>query len=77
MQAMESETSSVTPTQSERGRRRRTDRKRVSNERMKRHLLTDATLLHPTYREGLESVLESNRDEWAQSLVTPGANEGR
>lgn len=49
---------------SERSRRRQHESKRVANDRMKDMLLPEG-LLYPTYREGLEAVLDSNRDEWA------------
>jgi len=51
--------------QSERARRRLTDRKRVGNHRLKDLLLPDGKLIYPTYREGLQSVLSFNRKEWA------------
>lgn len=51
--------------QSERERRRGTDRKRVGNQRLKELLLSDGKLLYPTYREGLQSVLNLNRKEWS------------
>ena len=47
--------------QSERERRRKTDRKRVGNQRMKEFLLPDGKLLYPSYREGLQAVLEYNQ----------------
>jgi hypothetical protein len=50
--------------QTERERRRSTDRKRVQNQRIK-DLLPDGELIYPTYREGLRSVLDSNRKEWS------------
>lgn len=48
---------------SEREKRRKTDRKRVDNNRMKDCLLPKG-LLYPTYREGLKAVLDVNRDKW-------------
>lgn len=54
--------------QSERARRRKTDRKRVSNQRMKDLLLPDGKLLYPTYQEGLRSVLDSNKKVWSTKV---------
>lgn len=50
--------------QTERVRRRSTDKKRVQNQRMKSLLLSDGQLIYPTYREGLNSILGFNRKEW-------------
>lgn len=49
----------------ERARRRSTDKKRVLNQRMKNLLLPDGQLTHPTYREGLSSILGFNRKKWS------------
>jgi len=51
------------PKQSERSSRRLIDRKRVDAQRMKDLLLPDGKL-YPTYREGLTSILDSNRIKW-------------
>ena len=51
--------------QSERSSRRLVDRKRVDAQRMKDILLPDGKLLYPTYREGLKSILDSNRKKWS------------
>jgi hypothetical protein len=59
----ESRSPSANPHRTERERRRSTDRKRVKNQRIK-GLLPDGELIYPTYREGLRSVLDSNRKEW-------------
>ena len=40
----------------ERGRRRRTESKRVRNERMRALLAAAGGLEYPTYREGLEAI---------------------
>jgi nucleoside-diphosphate-sugar epimerase len=50
--------------QSQREKRRKTDKKRVCNRRMKSELLPDGKLIYPTYREGLRSVLNNNKDAW-------------
>ena len=44
--------------------RRLTDRKRVQNQKMKDLLLPDGELLYPTYREGLQSILDFNKADW-------------
>jgi hypothetical protein len=54
----------VTPQRSGRVSRRLTDRKRVRNQKMKNLLLPDGKLLYPTYREGLQSILDFNRADW-------------
>ena len=54
-------TKTTKPKQSERASRRLLDRKRVDAQRMKDLLLPDGKLLYPTYREGLKSILNSNR----------------
>jgi len=59
----ESRLPSANPHRTERERRRSTDRKRVKNQRIK-GLLPGGELIYPTYREGLRSVLDSNRKEW-------------
>lgn len=51
--------------QSERKTRRSTDRKRVDNQRMKELLLPDGKLTYPSYREGLQSILDYKKEEWA------------
>ena len=53
------------PKQSERASRRSIDRKRVDAQRMKELLLPDGKLIYPTYREGLKSILDSNRMKWS------------
>lgn len=55
----------IKPPQSERAKRRQTDRKRVDNKRMKELLLPSGELMYPTYKEGLRSVLEHNRKQWS------------
>ncbi|EJK73085.1 hypothetical protein THAOC_05311 [Thalassiosira oceanica] len=49
---------------SERFRRRKTDRKRVLNIKMKESLLPDQVLLYPTYKDGLQSVIDANILKW-------------
>lgn len=49
---------------SERSQRRKTDRKRVLNSKMKEYLLHDQVLLYPTYQEGLQAVLDANSLKW-------------
>jgi len=56
-------TKTTKPKQSERASRRSIDRKRVDAQRMKDLLLPDGKL-YPTYREGLTSILDSNRMKW-------------
>lgn len=52
---------------SERMRRRVSDRKRVSNTKM-RELLSDiGGLRFPTYKEGLQSILQFNLDMWKEN----------
>ena len=51
--------------QSERESRRSTDRKRIDNQRMKDLLLPDGKLTYPSYREGLQSILDHKKEEWA------------
>ena len=58
-------TTTTKPKQSERTSRRLVDRKRVNAQRMKDLLLPDGKLIFPTYREGLKSVLDSNRKKWS------------
>jgi len=48
---------------SERERRRKTDNKRVANKKMKERLLQDG-LRYPTYREGLNAILGTNKHKW-------------
>ncbi|KAL3792884.1 hypothetical protein HJC23_004809 [Cyclotella cryptica] len=50
--------------ESQREKRRKLDRKRVCNLRMKTGLLPDGRLIYPTYREGLKSILRNNKDAW-------------
>ena len=50
---------------SERESRRSTDRKRIDNQRMKDLLLPDGKLAYPSYREGLQSILDHKKEEWA------------
>jgi len=45
-----------------RGRRRSSESKRVSNRKMKESLISELTF--PTYREGLQSILESKANPW-------------
>ena len=47
-----------------RSARRRRDQKRVDNSKMKQHLLNGSTLLYPTYKEGLQSILRHPRTPW-------------
>jgi hypothetical protein len=54
-----------TDTTSTRGRRRLLDRKLVSNQRMREELMPDG-LLFPTYREGLEAILQEPTSPWQQ-----------
>ncbi|KAL7477240.1 hypothetical protein ACHAW6_003054 [Cyclotella cf. meneghiniana] len=49
---------------SQREKRRKLDKKRVFNRRMKTDLLPDGKLIYPTYREGLMSILNNNKDVW-------------
>ena len=58
-------TKTTKPKQSERASRRLVDRKRVDAQRMKELLLPDGKLIYPTYREGLKSILDSNRKKWS------------
>jgi len=51
--------------QTERESRRKTDRKRVDNHKIKELLLPDGKLLYPTYHGGLKSVLGANKEEWS------------
>jgi len=67
---VDSNQSSRIPQQSERARRRLTDRKRVGNHRLKDLLLPDGKLIYPTYREGLQSVLDCNRKEWTSDAAS-------
>ena len=63
-QTVTSKTTTTTkPKQSERTSRRLVDRKRVDAQRMKDLLLPDG-LIFPSYREGLKSILDSNRMNW-------------
>ena len=48
-----------------RSRRRQTDQKRVSNQKMKDLLLP--RLLYPTYKEGLETILNDPASPWQQN----------
>jgi len=63
-------TKTTKPKQSERASRRLLDRKRVDAQRMKDLLLPDGKLLYPTYREGLKSILNSNRKKWSSDSAT-------
>mmetsp|Transcript_20100 Transcript_20100/g.40390 ORF Transcript_20100/g.40390 Transcript_20100/m.40390 type:complete len:498 (+) Transcript_20100:35-1528(+) len=54
-------TSSTMPVKSERALRRKTDRKRVNNRLAKQMLMPNGILLYPTYREGLQAVMKSNK----------------
>ncbi|KAL7518013.1 hypothetical protein ACHAWX_002882 [Stephanocyclus meneghinianus] len=49
---------------SQREKRRKLDKKRVCNRGMKTDLLPDGKLIYPTYREGLMSILNNNKDVW-------------
>ena len=55
--------STAVKTQSQRASRRSTDRKRVANQKMKDLLLPE--LLYPSFREGLQSILDYNREKWS------------
>ena len=55
--------STAAKTQSQRASRRSTDRKRVANQKMKDLLLPE--LLYPSFREGLQSILDYNREKWS------------
>jgi len=57
--------SSMAKETSVRSRRRRTDQKRVSNQKMKDLLLPH--LLYPTYKEGLEEILNDPASPWQQN----------
>jgi hypothetical protein len=50
------------PQSSARSKRRGTDIKQVSNQRMKRELITE--LVYPTYREGLNAIFEDRSSPW-------------
>ena len=59
--------STVTQTRDEtaasnRASRRRTDQKRVSNQRLREELLPQ--LMYPTYKEGLQAILNDRRNPW-------------
>jgi len=60
-------TNTAAASTSKRARRRGRDKKRVSNARMRRELLAD--LLYPTYKEGLQAVLQENLDEWKKNIA--------
>lgn len=47
---------------SKRARRRRTDHKLVSNQRLREELLPQ--LMYPTYKEGLQAILNDRRNPW-------------
>ena len=53
---------------SERMRRRVSDQKRVKNTKMKELLADNGGLNFPTYKEGLQSVLDFNLDAWKASI---------
>lgn len=57
--------SSMAKETSVRSRRRQTDQKRVSNKKMKDVLLPH--LLYPTYKEGLETILNDPASPWQQN----------
>jgi len=63
-------TTKTKPKQSERASRRSIDRKRVDAQRMKDLLLPHGKLIYPTYREGLKSILNSNRKKWSSDSAT-------
>lgn len=48
----------------QRDKRRQSESKRISNQRMKSALLPDGKLMYPTYQEGLKYTLNNNRDNW-------------
>ncbi len=52
---------------SERRRRRKRDRKRVMNDKMRSILNTYSGLKYPSYVEGLKSILEQNTENWQAS----------
>lgn len=54
------------PRLSQRDKKRQSDNKRVSNQRIKATLLPGGKLLYPTYREGLKSVLDNNKEAWCE-----------
>lgn len=55
----------VVTQRSVRASRRSTDRKRVRNQKMKDLLIPNGELFYPTYREGLQSILDSNKADWS------------
>lgn len=59
------------PPSTKRERRRQTDRKLVSNERMKKELLGPNGLTYSTYKEGLEAILKDPTTPWQKVLEKP------
>jgi hypothetical protein len=70
-QATSSSSSSITTV---RERRRQTDRKLVSNQRMKDELLPDHSLLYPTYRQGLQAILMEPNTPWYDEMMMEQRN---
>jgi nucleoside-diphosphate-sugar epimerase len=66
--------SSTSTTTTVRERRRQTDRKLVSNQRMKDELLPDHRLLYPTYREGLQAILMEPNTPWYDEMMIQQRN---
>lgn len=58
------ETRNAKEASSGRARRRRTDQKRVSNHKMKELLLSNHQLEYPTYREGLQAIVNDADSPW-------------
>jgi len=59
-----STTTTTTTTMKSRDRRRLTDQKWVSNQKMKMELISE--LIYPTYREGLQAILMDPQTPWQQ-----------
>ena len=47
-----------------RAQRRSTDKKRVSNDKMKKYLFRNTAMTYPTYKEGLGSILHDRTNPW-------------
>lgn len=61
---IESKQDITTRNVSNRGSRRQTDRKLISNKRMLTELFPDTGLTFPTYKEGLNSILDCKDNPW-------------
>ena len=51
---------------SQRDTRRRSESKRVSNQLFKGKVLPDEKLMYPTYKDGLQSILDNNKANWSR-----------